>query len=94
MRTIEQGLNEAYKQAGENAFFGNGFKAGVEFAQRWIPVSEELPESNHKGKVLTKGLMGSMIKEEFIELAKYRNNKFSNEMDWKYVTHWRPINLE
>ncbi len=29
---IEKGLTEAYKRAGHNAYFGNGFYAGVEFA--------------------------------------------------------------
>lgn len=43
MKTIEEGLNEAYQQASENAYFGNGFKAGVEFAQQWINISDELP---------------------------------------------------
>lgn len=33
MKTIEQGLNEAYKLCGNNAYFGEGFKAGVEFAE-------------------------------------------------------------
>lgn len=38
MKTIEDGLNAAYKNSGDNAYFGNGFKAGIEFAQRWIHV--------------------------------------------------------
>jgi hypothetical protein len=29
---IKQGLDKAYKQAGHNAYFGNGFEAGVKFA--------------------------------------------------------------
>jgi len=29
---IKQGMNEAYQQAGHNAYFGNGFKAGIAFA--------------------------------------------------------------
>ena len=52
MNTIEQALDEAYNNAGSNAYFGNGFKAGVEFAQRWIPVEEELPKIGEK--VITK----------------------------------------
>lgn len=31
-KEIQNGLDEAYKKAGHNAYFGNGFKAGVEFA--------------------------------------------------------------
>lgn len=37
MLTIEQALDEAYNNAGSNAYFGNGFRAVIEFAQRWIP---------------------------------------------------------
>ena len=29
---IKQGLDKSYKEAGHNAYFGNGFKAGVKFA--------------------------------------------------------------
>lgn len=29
---IKQGLDKAYKEAGHNAYFGNGFEAGVKFA--------------------------------------------------------------
>ena len=47
MLTIEQALDEAYNNAGSNAYFGNGFRAGIEFAQRWIPVKEELPDSKN-----------------------------------------------
>ena len=43
MKTIEQASNEAYLKAGHNAYFVNGFEAGVEFAQRWISIDEELP---------------------------------------------------
>ena len=44
MKTIEEALNIAYDECKSNAYFGNGFKKGVDFAQRWIPVEEELPE--------------------------------------------------
>lgn len=29
---IKHGLDDAYEQAGENAYFGNGFRAGIELA--------------------------------------------------------------
>jgi len=32
----EQALNKAYKKAGNNAYFGNGFNAGVKFALEYI----------------------------------------------------------
>ena len=31
-KEIVKGIDEAYKKAGSNAYFGNGFKAGVDFA--------------------------------------------------------------
>jgi hypothetical protein len=37
---IEKALNEAYKKAGHNAYFGNGFKAGVDFAISQMKQSE------------------------------------------------------
>lgn len=40
MKTIEQGLNEAYEACGNNAYFGNGFREGVKFADQWIPVNK------------------------------------------------------
>ena len=46
MKTIEEALNIAYDECKSNAYFGNGFKKGVEFAQRWIPIEEELPEKS------------------------------------------------
>ena len=30
---IQKGLDEAFKSAGDNAYFGNGFRRGVKFAQ-------------------------------------------------------------
>ena len=45
MKTINEALDEAYKRSGENAYFGSGFNAGIEFAQQWISIEEELPEN-------------------------------------------------
>jgi len=33
MKTIKEGMDEAYKEAGQNAYFGNGFKSGVSFTK-------------------------------------------------------------
>lgn len=48
---LEIAMNEAYKQAGENAYFGTGFKMGAEYMKkeyeeklRWIPVEERMPD--------------------------------------------------
>ena len=44
MKTIEQALDEAYNNAGSNAYFGNGFRAGIEFAQQMTSFDKEKPE--------------------------------------------------
>ncbi|MHA2366834.1 MAG: hypothetical protein ACXAC7_22980, partial [Candidatus Hodarchaeales archaeon] len=35
---IKQGLDKAYKEAGHNAYFGNGFEAGVKYAQEQFKI--------------------------------------------------------
>lgn len=35
-KEIRKGIDEAYKKAGSNAYFGNGFQAGVEFALKQV----------------------------------------------------------
>lgn len=63
------------------------FKAGAEFAQRWISVDEELPtelenvlfKSEYEGEVLYE--VGFLFSGKF-----YVKNKMP--------THWRPIELK
>ncbi len=62
----------------------DAFKRGAEFAQRWIPVEEELPENN----------------EDVLVKTKYRGIKMTMRSynEWVYygkgITHWRPIELK
>ena len=58
------------------------FLAGVAWADRWIPVGEELPE---------KGAL-SLVRDNrnVIELAVWNGDEWQCEKI-KYVTHWRPI---
>lgn len=35
-KEIVKGIDEAYKKAGSNAYFGNGFQAGVDFALKRV----------------------------------------------------------
>ena len=102
MKTIEEGLEEAYQKAGENAYFGNGFKSGVEFAQRWISVEDELPKEgvsvlikNDFGcfgiNVLENGIWRMCTVEKkfgLLNLKEYELKKFATP------THWRPIELK
>ena len=74
--------------------FKLGFMKGFEFAQRWIPVKEELPEqvceSGDSNQVLIKTEHG------YISTGIYDHsvNKWINDIPNRYfmsVTHWRPI---
>ena len=84
MKKIEQALDEAYNNAGSNAYFGNGFRSGVEFAQRWIPVEEELPEKSKQ--VIVKLENGWHTCTWLTEDGTFAFNV--------KPTHWRPINLK
>ena len=96
MKTIEEALNIAYDECKSNAYFGNGFKKGVEFAQRWISVEEELPKIGEK--VITKMTkdkrtsygIATRIREEWEINAHWIDHTFSN----MNITHWRPIELK
>ena len=54
---IKNAIDIAYKESGENAYFGNGFKAGMKFASTnaeqdsWISVEDRLPEKK-EGQIL------------------------------------------
>lgn len=93
MKTIEEALNIAYDECKSNAYFANGFKKGVEFAQRWIPIEEELPkidESVESDLILMKI-------DHFIYVGNY-----TEDGEWvelitreKYTpTHWRQIDIK
>ena len=95
MLTIEQALDEAYKNAGSNAYFGNGFRAGVEFAQRWISVEEEEPPLYIT--VLVKLFNGRFFTAKYIKSSKCREDDVWSDGFFYYPvndTHWRPIELK
>lgn len=95
MLTIEQALDEAYNNAGSNAYFGNGFRAGVEFAQRRIPVKEELPDS--KNGYINKEVI-AFTSDNFSYILIYDDYlgwlPNGTDADIDNITHWRPINLK
>ena len=115
MKTIEEAATDFSKDIRENSLTGNnagkqqyqvgrkiGFNAGVEFAQRWIPVEEELPESGNNVLVkLSKPDYNSLIKDAKVEsiAIAYVNcyNQFITSMmnNWEsdFITHWRSIEL-
>ena len=70
-------------------FCESDFKAGVEFAQRWIPVEEELPTPN-QWLIVKKhnGLKLGMYYD-----AEKRFMSGSSDQT-RQVTHWRPIEFK
>ena len=95
MGTIEQALDDAYKNAGSNAYFGNGFRAGIEFAQRWISVEEEEPPLYIT--VLVKLFNGRFFTAKYIKSSKCREDDvWSDGFSYYPVndTRWRPIELK
>jgi len=62
----------------------NAFDAGVEFAQRWIPIEEELPKFNDT-QILVKTFSGRCLLFTYINLAIIQTY---------CITHWRLLNLK
>ena len=89
-----QGYRDSYP-ADENDFI-DVFESGVEFAQRWISIEEELPEIGEK--VITKMTkdkrtsygIATRIREEWEINAHWIDHTFSS----MNITHWRPIELK
>lgn len=98
MTTIEQGARKFlgldstdpnYRHTDDDIKELSIFKAGVEFAQRWIPIQEELPTVNEeKYQILVKFTIGQDLGTKYI----------FDSQDIEYInrhcTHWRPITIE
>ena len=94
MKKIEEVAKELYPQNKPTMYtqFVVGleqlaFKAGVEFAQRWISVEDELPETIDDEKIFLR----EPILIRNIDGALQVLNTFSNIGTY---THWRPIELK
>ena len=71
------------------------FKAGAEFAQRWIPIEEEEPPLYIT--VLVKLFNGRYFTAKYIKSSKCREDDvWSDGFSYYPVndTHWRPIELK
>ncbi len=88
MKKIEQAAKEYFEEYGYNERSGEdlAFKAGVEFAQRWIPVEEGLPD--FLTDVLIK-ISNGKISIGCLFIDEKFNVEFINEKI--KVTHWRPL---
>lgn len=82
------------------------FKAGVEFAQRWIPIDEELPmawEFGHWDGKRSDYVLAKDVDDVWFKAKTYQGildgNKFCDFVDecddiLSNITHWRPINFK
>ena len=103
METIKEGA-EIYYQSNEyqksNSLnrFENIFKAGVEFAQRWISVEDELPNTEGEANRLSKVVIAK-CEDLADEVSAYYD---TITKDWRIypsgqiikATNWRPIELK
>ena len=95
MKTIEEALNIAYNECKSNAYFGNGFKKGVEFAQQFINIEDEKPE--YYEPVIIELQNGGVIawrgwSEVYGDT--YTINGTDIYLMAKEVKRWRPINFK
>ncbi|MBP9790836.1 MAG: hypothetical protein KBD57_09870 [Bacteroidia bacterium] len=115
MKTIEEAAREfsdklnmsiEAKKMLTRTDFSFTFISGVEFAQRWIPVEEELPIAYETGGwdgkrsdlVLVKYADGDWTKARLYsgELDGHKFNDWYDENDYliNTITHFRPIELK
>ena len=89
MKTIE----EVAKEFSEKSVWACpiSFKAGVEFAQRWISVEEELPE--YHGIDFYVLMKNERLDSDDINLGLIEGID-DVENVYQYATHWRPIELK
>lgn len=94
MKTIDEVSKEYAENKSSSDVFKEShekdFKAGVEFAQRWIPVEEELPPLGVLLQV--KGIAGKGSLE--YDFAKFEFRKGLCNSHLIKSTHWRPIEIK
>ena len=97
MKKIEQAAKEYFEEYGYNERSGEdlAFKAGVEFAQRWIQVDDGLPENGELVLVAINNLFIDVVCARLIS-GKWICRLYipTGQPDFiieDKVTHWRPI---
>lgn len=95
MKTIEKAAYEYHKEYGysENSNEELAFEAGVEFAQKWISVEDELPEiKDERYQINVKYKSGIDIYDTIaIEPSICTKENLSDILNDLNITHWRPI---
>ena len=96
MKTIERGLNEAYEACGSNAYFGNGFREGVEFAQQWYLIERD-QYACVDGKKKQDMIDNMPIIVSFVDCGETLYEVFAEYcslIEDPICTHWRPIEIK
>lgn len=97
MKTIEEAAHEYFRRSQlrlENSGSEAGFIAGVEFAQRWIPISEELPETkpNYYKRRISKNILFQTVKNVYLGYYDSELNEwYSGGELIKNIIKWKPI---
>lgn len=99
MKTIEEAvidcsINTGLFMSSVIQIAERSFKSGVEFAQGWIPVSEELPETkpNHYKRCISKDILFQTVKNVYLGYYDSELNEWYSNGDLiKSVIEWRPI---
>lgn len=86
MKTIEEAAKE-YSDYEEGEYV---FNKGVEFAQQWISIEEELPETDCFVLTKSKGNKD----EDYFRVLWFRNFDFFTPEITSNITHWRPIEFK
>jgi hypothetical protein len=79
-KEIKKDLDIAYKEAGQNAYFGNGFEAGVKFALKQLNLNTILPFKIESIIVTNTGLGDCEV--EAIKWIDSKRIKISNKVDY------------
>ena len=106
MKTIsEAAIKYASSKSSSDVFIEShikDFKAGVEFAQRWIPVEEELPDVGETVLTKMEKRHGDTRVQNYYSTATRLENQgewqdvnwVDHSMSFGHITHWRPIELK
>jgi len=87
-------MKKAYKEAGPNAYFGNGFYAGVEFAESLQPAWQPIETAPKDGTVILGYCRGIQKVVNWIKGFDKWTLIFSfdpNNDGWYEPTHWQPL---
>jgi hypothetical protein len=91
MKTVKEAAHE-YAQKNVTLSVYAAFTEGVEFAQRWIPVEDELPDEKEAVFHLVKTDGGCAAGTYFNK--KWYIDSWLINLKHTPVTHWRPIEFK